>query len=85
VVIYSSSSLHEYLSNAWISSTGTVLLIHEFLSMGHEVTKGKEDFLEKNQEIAYNISLTFFILISNTILLKWEDILCTQNVYTTLP
>jgi alpha-farnesene synthase len=50
-------SLHEYLSNAWISSTGAVLLVHEFFSMGHEVTKGREDFLEKNQEIVYNISM----------------------------
>ncbi|GMY37038.1 (e,e)-alpha-farnesene synthase [Fagus crenata] len=50
-------SLQEYLSNAWISSTAPILLVHEFFSMGHEVTKGMEDFLEKNQEIVYNISL----------------------------
>ncbi|KAK7843592.1 (E,E)-alpha-farnesene synthase [Quercus suber] len=45
-------SLQEYLSNGWISSTAPLLLVHEFFSMGHEVTNGMEDFLEKNQEIA---------------------------------
>ncbi|KAK4538973.1 hypothetical protein RGQ29_032093 [Quercus rubra] len=50
-------SLQEYLSNAWISSTAPLLLVHEFFSMGHEVTHGMEDFLEKNQEIVYNISM----------------------------
>ncbi|XP_065635555.1 (E,E)-alpha-farnesene synthase [Quercus suber] len=48
-------SLQEYLSNAWISSTAPLLLVHKFFSMGHEVTNGTEDFLEKNQEIVYNI------------------------------
>ncbi|XP_050288828.1 (E,E)-alpha-farnesene synthase-like isoform X2 [Quercus robur] len=52
-----SPSLQEYLSNAWISSTAPLLLVHEFFSMGHEVTNGMEDFLEKNQEIVYNISI----------------------------
>jgi alpha-farnesene synthase len=51
------ASLHEYLSNAWISSAGPLLLIHEFFSMGHEITKGMEDFLEKNQEIVHKISM----------------------------
>ncbi|KAM3714985.1 hypothetical protein ACB098_01G376600 [Castanea mollissima] len=50
-------SLQEYLSNAQLSSTAPLLLVHELFSMGHEVTKGMEDFLEKNQEIAYNISM----------------------------
>ncbi|KAF3965016.1 hypothetical protein CMV_010758 [Castanea mollissima] len=50
-------SLQEYLSNGWISSTAPLLLVHEFFSMGHEVTNGMEDFLEKNQEIVYNISM----------------------------
>ncbi|KAM3749479.1 hypothetical protein ACB098_05G188300 [Castanea mollissima] len=50
-------SLQEYLSNGWISSTAPLLLVHEFFSMGHEVTNGMEDFLEKNQEIVYSISM----------------------------
>ncbi|KAL0012518.1 hypothetical protein SO802_007626 [Lithocarpus litseifolius] len=50
-------SLQEYLSNAWISSAGAIFLVHQFFSMGHEVTKGMEDFLEKNQEIVYSISM----------------------------
>ncbi|KAL4655201.1 hypothetical protein ACB092_01G433400 [Castanea dentata] len=50
-------SLQEYLSNAQMSSTAPLLLVHELFSMGYEVTKGMEDFLEKNQEIAYNISM----------------------------
>ena len=50
-------SFQEYLSNALISSAGAIFLVHQFFSMGHEVTKGMEDFLEKNQELVYNISM----------------------------
>nr|WBW04374.1 terpene synthase [Ficus variegata var. variegata] len=49
----------EYLSNAWISSSGPLLLLHSFFSTPHEV--GEEirspDFLEKNQDLVFNISL----------------------------
>ena len=49
----------EYLSNAWISSSGPLLLLHSFFSVPHEVGEeiSSPDFLEKNQDLVYNISL----------------------------
>ncbi|KAK7843594.1 (E,E)-alpha-farnesene synthase [Quercus suber] len=38
-------SLQEYLSNAWISSTAPLLLVHKFFSMGHEAERARGDVL----------------------------------------
>ncbi|XP_031247510.1 alpha-farnesene synthase-like, partial [Pistacia vera] len=50
-------SLQEYLSNAWISSSGTVLSVHSFFSIMNEATVEMIEFLRKNQELVYNSSL----------------------------
>lgn len=51
-------SLQEYLSNAWVSSSGTVISVHSFFSVMTELeTEEISNFLEKNQDLVYNISL----------------------------
>jgi len=51
-------SLQEYLSNAWVSSSGTVISAHSFFSIMTELeTEEISNFLEKNQDLVYNISL----------------------------
>ncbi|TXG47244.1 hypothetical protein EZV62_026538 [Acer yangbiense] len=50
-------TLQEYLSNAWISSSGTVLAVHSFFSIMNEPTAEMAHFLDKNQDLVYNSSL----------------------------
>ncbi|XP_059439292.1 (E,E)-alpha-farnesene synthase-like [Corylus avellana] len=50
-------SLQEYLSNAWISSSGSVILVHAFFCIEHEVEEEFENFIKKNQDLVYNISM----------------------------
>ena len=50
-------SLQEYISNAWISSSGPVILLHVFLATMHEQRNGIEDILKTNQDLVYNVSL----------------------------
>ncbi|GAV89772.1 Terpene_synth domain-containing protein/Terpene_synth_C domain-containing protein [Cephalotus follicularis] len=51
-------SLDEYTSNAWISSSGTVILVHAFFALKtNEVTKDFPGFIEKNLASMYNSSL----------------------------
>ncbi|KAE8077883.1 hypothetical protein FH972_016401 [Carpinus fangiana] len=50
-------SLQEYLSNAWISSSGSVMLVHALFCIEHEVEEEFENFLKKNQDLVYNISI----------------------------
>ncbi|KAG6638932.1 alpha-farnesene synthase-like [Carya illinoinensis] len=50
-------SLEEYLSNAWITSSGSVLLAHAFFCLEHKVTEEHENFMEKNKELLYNLSM----------------------------
>ncbi|XP_022721028.1 alpha-farnesene synthase-like [Durio zibethinus] len=50
-------SLQEYLSNALISSGGIVISVHSMLSLGHAVANEMVDFLGKNQDLVYNISV----------------------------
>uniref|UniRef100_A0A6N2LEK1 Terpene synthase metal-binding domain-containing protein n=1 Tax=Salix viminalis TaxID=40686 RepID=A0A6N2LEK1_SALVM len=51
-------SLQEYLSNAWVSSSGTVLSTHSFFSVMTELeTEETSNFPEKNQDLVHSISL----------------------------
>lgn len=49
--------LQEYLSNAWISSSGTVLSVHSFFGIMKEATEETAGFLKLNQDLVYNSSL----------------------------
>lgn len=51
-------TLEEYLGNAWISSSVSLLSAHAiFLAAPHDVKEDMTDFLEKNQELVYSSSL----------------------------
>uniref|UniRef100_A0A2P2N078 Terpene synthase 2 n=1 Tax=Rhizophora mucronata TaxID=61149 RepID=A0A2P2N078_RHIMU len=50
-------SLQEYLTNAWISSSGTVLSVHSFFSIASEPSEEMINFAKKNHDLVYNISL----------------------------
>ena len=50
-------SLQGYLSNAWISSSGLVILLHVCFATMHEQRNGIEDILKTNQDLIYNVSL----------------------------
>ncbi|KAF5472878.1 hypothetical protein F2P56_009546 [Juglans regia] len=52
-------SLEEYLSNAWISSSGSVLFAHAFFCLEQKVMKAEEyeNFMEKSKDLLYNISV----------------------------
>ncbi|XP_061352688.1 alpha-farnesene synthase-like [Gastrolobium bilobum] len=50
-------SLQEYLNNAWISSSGPVILLHSYFATIHEVTDEIDDFLHTYEDLVYNISL----------------------------
>ena len=51
-------SLQEYLSNAWISSSVSLLSAHAiFFAVPHDAEEGMVDFLEKNQQLLYSSSL----------------------------
>lgn len=50
-------SLGEYLSNAWISSSGHVLCIHAFFYIVDDPTDEVADFLENKQDLVYYLSI----------------------------
>ncbi|TKY66723.1 (E,E)-alpha-farnesene synthase [Spatholobus suberectus] len=50
-------SLQEYLSNAWISSSGPVILLHSYFATMHQVTDAIDDFLHTYEDLIYNVSL----------------------------
>ncbi|QCD88946.1 isoprene synthase [Vigna unguiculata] len=50
-------SLQEYLSNAWISSSGPVILLHSYLGTVYQVNDSMEHFLHTYEDLVYNVSL----------------------------
>ncbi|WCJ20349.1 Alpha-farnesene synthase [Euphorbia peplus] len=50
-------SLEEYLNNAWISSSGSLLSVHSFFCIMSQVSQDAMDFLGGNQDLIHNISL----------------------------
>ncbi|KAK7312118.1 hypothetical protein VNO77_35726 [Canavalia gladiata] len=50
-------SLQEYLSNAWISSSGPIILLHSYFATMHEDMDEIEHFLHTFEDLVYNVSL----------------------------
>ncbi|XP_056159826.1 (E,E)-alpha-farnesene synthase-like isoform X4 [Syzygium oleosum] len=50
-------SLEEYLSNAWTSSSGPLLLSHAYFFVGHMNLEDAADLLERNKDLIYNVSM----------------------------
>ncbi|XP_058734793.1 alpha-farnesene synthase-like [Vicia villosa] len=50
-------SLREYLSNASITSSGPLILMHSYFSTMHELTDEIVDFSHTYQDLVYNVSL----------------------------
>ncbi|KAK3433308.1 hypothetical protein EUGRSUZ_D00872 [Eucalyptus grandis] len=50
-------SLEEYLSNAWTSSSGPLILSHAYYLMGQMKLEDAADFLKRNKDLIYNVSI----------------------------
>ncbi|KOM51223.1 hypothetical protein LR48_Vigan08g205000 [Vigna angularis] len=50
-------SLQKYLSNAWISSSGPVILLHSYLGTMYQVNDSMEHFVQTYEDLVYNVSL----------------------------
>ncbi|KAL3742033.1 hypothetical protein ACJRO7_017508 [Eucalyptus globulus] len=50
-------SLEEYLSNAWTSSTGPLLLSHAYFFVGHMKLEDAAELVESKKDLIYNASM----------------------------
>ncbi|KAF8029986.1 hypothetical protein BT93_E2417 [Corymbia citriodora subsp. variegata] len=50
-------TLEEYMSNAWTSSSGPLILTHACFFVGHMKLEDVADFLESNKDLIYNVSI----------------------------
>ncbi|KAK3433327.1 hypothetical protein EUGRSUZ_D00859 [Eucalyptus grandis] len=50
-------SLEEYLSNAWTSSSGPLIMSHASFFVGHMNLEDLADLLERNKDLIYNVSM----------------------------
>ncbi|XP_010054439.2 alpha-farnesene synthase [Eucalyptus grandis] len=50
-------SLEEYLSNAWTSSSGPLIMSHASFFVGHMNLEDVADLLERNKDLIYNVSM----------------------------
>ncbi|KAK2631952.1 hypothetical protein EUGRSUZ_L02212 [Eucalyptus grandis] len=53
----STPSLEEYLSNAWTSSSGPLIMSHASFFVGHMNWEDVADLLERNKDLIYNVSM----------------------------
>ncbi|KAM5588557.1 hypothetical protein ABKV19_006823 [Rosa sericea] len=53
-------SFEEHLSNGWISSSASLIFTHAFFATAHE--ERMDEFLHKNEDLVYNISLILRLL-----------------------
>ncbi|XP_042479188.1 alpha-terpineol synthase, chloroplastic-like [Macadamia integrifolia] len=52
-------STEEYLKNGWVSSSGTVVLVHAFFATGQEITKEVLECLGSNPDLIFGPSMIF--------------------------
>nr|QWD59170.1 terpene synthase 1 [Aconitum carmichaelii] len=52
-------SLKEYLNNGWVSSSGSVFLVHTFFATSQKITSEVLEGLEKNNDLLYCASMMF--------------------------
>nr|QWD59171.1 terpene synthase 2 [Aconitum carmichaelii] len=52
-------SLKEYLNNGWVSSSGSVFLVHAFFATSQKITSEVLEGLEKNNDLLYCASMMF--------------------------
>jgi len=50
-------SLQEYLNNAWITSSGPLILLHSYFATVYELTNEIDDFPDIYDDLVYNVSL----------------------------
>ncbi|RHN44251.1 putative alpha-farnesene synthase [Medicago truncatula] len=50
-------SLQEYLNNAWITSSGPLILLHSYFGTVYELTNEIDDFPHIYDDLVYNVSL----------------------------
>jgi alpha-farnesene synthase len=50
-------SLQEYLNNAWITSSGPLILLHSYFATMFEYTDEIDDFPHIYVDLVYNVSL----------------------------
>ncbi|XP_048141438.1 alpha-farnesene synthase-like [Rhodamnia argentea] len=50
-------SLEEYLSNAWTSSSGPLIMSHAYYYVGHKKLEDVADLLQTNKDLIYNVSV----------------------------
>ncbi|XP_043725714.1 alpha-farnesene synthase-like [Telopea speciosissima] len=54
-----SPSLQEYLHNAWISSSGSILLVNAYFALAHGMSDDEVAYLETHQDLVYYPSMIF--------------------------
>ncbi|XP_043723571.1 terpene synthase 10-like [Telopea speciosissima] len=52
-------STEEYLKNGWVSSSGTVFLVHAFFATGQEINEEVLEFLDNNPDLIFGPSMIF--------------------------
>ncbi|KAJ4981080.1 hypothetical protein NE237_031917 [Protea cynaroides] len=52
-------STEEYLKNGWVSSSGTVFLVHAFFATGQEITEDVLECLGSNPDLIFGSSMIF--------------------------
>ncbi|XP_010267843.1 PREDICTED: alpha-terpineol synthase, chloroplastic-like [Nelumbo nucifera] len=55
----STPPVEDYLKNGWVSSSGTVFLVHAFFATGQEINKDVLDYLENTPDLIYGPSMIF--------------------------
>ncbi|KAK3433322.1 hypothetical protein EUGRSUZ_D00864 [Eucalyptus grandis] len=67
-------SLEEYLSNAWTSSSGPLIMSHASFFVGHMNLEDVADLLERNKDLIYNVSMIIRLcndLGTSTVIIKF--------------